>query len=434
MNILLVDDEQSAIQALLKEIDWAQFGFERILTANSAAKAREILGKEPVELLLCDIEMPVESGLELLEWIQREQISTECIFLTCYADFSYAQKALSLGSIDYCLKPIHREEIERSLWKAIGRRRETDSLMTESRAFQKNKAVLYGQFFTDFFSGYIVPEREAIQEALAERTLELNMDSLYLPIYIVPRVFDAAVRSEEKSRTVRRLHDFLKEGLQKTGYFFYDIKQSDHTLMVILEVKPEQESRVRKNAEQLCREFLIQAETLKGAVNYCYVGNPLKLTELPEQVEQLHTMDLRNSQQDEQLRFLCFYRSETDKQLEEAEWGQLTDAPVAMAKAYIRTHIREEILVPSIAREVHLNHCYLTRIFKKKTGKSLNQYILELKMEIARDELVNSGKNMGEIATGLGYLNYASFSRAFTNKVGMSPMEYRKQTAERSGE
>ena len=55
-------------------------------------------------------------------------------------------------------------------------------------------------------------------------------------------------------------------------------------------------------------------------------------------------------------------------------------------------------------------------------------------MDIAREELINSGKNMGEIATGLGYLNYASFSRAFTNKIGVSPMEYRKQMINRSKE
>lgn len=434
MNILLVDDEQSAILALLKEINWEQFGFNEILTANSAAKAREILRNKSVQILLCDIEMPLESGLEILEWVQKEQIPLECIFLTCYADFSYARKALSLGSVDYCLKPIHREEIENSLWKAIARRRETESLVMESRAFQKNKAVLYGQFFTDFFSGYIAPETEKISEALKERTLELSMDSLYLPIYIVPKGFALSIRSEEKSGIVRRLHDLLKEELQKTGYFFYDIKQSDYTLMVILEADAEKEGCVGKTAEELCRNFLMQAEMLGGAVNYCYVGKPLTLTELPEQVEQLHTMELKNNRRDEQLRFLKFYRSEAEKQEEEAEWGQITDAPVAMAKAYIRSHIREEIQVPGIAREVHLNQCYLTRIFKKKTGKSLNQYILDLKMEIAREELQNSGKNMGEIATGLGYLNYASFSRAFANKVGMSPMEYRKQMLDRSRE
>ena len=145
-------------------------------------------------------------------------------------------------------------------------------------------------------------------------------------------------------------------------------------------------------------------------------------------------MNLKNNQQDKQLRFLRFYKSEAEKQQEETEWGKLTDGPVAMAKVYIRSHIREEIQVSAIAREVHLNQCYLTRIFKKKTGKALNQYILDLKMDIAREELINSGKNMGEIATGLGYLNYASFSRAFTNKIGVSPMEYRKQMINRSKE
>ena len=45
--------------------------------------------------MLCDIDMPQGSGLELLEWLRNHEIQIECIFLSSYANFAYAQKALS---------------------------------------------------------------------------------------------------------------------------------------------------------------------------------------------------------------------------------------------------------------------------------------------------------------------------------------------------
>ena len=100
--------------------------------------------------------------------------------------------------------------------------------------------------------------------------------------------------------------------------------------------------------------------------------------------------------------------------------------PAEKVKAYIAEHIREEIPVTSIAEHVHMNNCYLTRIFKKETGKSIAQYILEKKMEVAKAELLTSEKTIGEIAMNLGYQNYGSFSRAFTKNTGVSPKEYKK--------
>ncbi len=65
MNILLVDDEAITIELLMSTIAWDSFSFDYIYTASSAAKAKQLLSENKIEILLCDIEMPMASGFAL---------------------------------------------------------------------------------------------------------------------------------------------------------------------------------------------------------------------------------------------------------------------------------------------------------------------------------------------------------------------------------
>ena len=75
-----------------------------------------------VDIMLCDIEMPGENGIELLRWVRQEHMDVECIFLTCHANFSYAQDAVKLDCMDYVLIPVRYEEIAESVRKVACRR------------------------------------------------------------------------------------------------------------------------------------------------------------------------------------------------------------------------------------------------------------------------------------------------------------------------
>ncbi|MNC32217.1 Melibiose operon regulatory protein [compost metagenome] len=79
-----------------------------------------------------------------------------------------------------------------------------------------------------------------------------------------------------------------------------------------------------------------------------------------------------------------------------------------------------------IAQNVHLNADYLTRIFKKEEGISISKYIINRKIERAKNLLADTNKSIGEIAAMVGYYNYSSFNRVFTKEVSMSPQEYKK--------
>ena len=67
MNLLIVDDEIVTTQVLEEQLDRALLSIDQIYVAYNTSMARDILQKNKVELILCDIEMPKENGIHFLE-------------------------------------------------------------------------------------------------------------------------------------------------------------------------------------------------------------------------------------------------------------------------------------------------------------------------------------------------------------------------------
>jgi two-component system response regulator YesN len=121
MKLLIVDDQPTVIEGILAGVNWDQLTIEQKFTAHNIFEAKDVIQMHPVDLLLCDIEMPMGSGLELYEWVLEQGYHIKCIFLTSHSEFSYAQKAIHLQGFDYLLQPVTYKEIEQSLQKAIDR-------------------------------------------------------------------------------------------------------------------------------------------------------------------------------------------------------------------------------------------------------------------------------------------------------------------------
>lgn len=119
MNLLIVNDEVIAIQGMVQAIHWQDIGIDEVKAAYDASMAKEIISAWPVDVILCDIEMPGESGIELLMWIQEKGYILESIILTCHADFEFARQAVRLGCRDYILTPATYETIAGKISEAV---------------------------------------------------------------------------------------------------------------------------------------------------------------------------------------------------------------------------------------------------------------------------------------------------------------------------
>lgn len=94
---------------------------------------------------------------------------------------------------------------------------------------------------------------------------------------------------------------------------------------------------------------------------------------------------------------------------------------------YIGGHLDEDITRESIGKIVFLNSDYLSRLFKKETGKSLCEYLLDKRMEKAKELLVKSDLPINMVALEVGYGNFAYFTKMFHKEAGVTPTEYRAE-------
>lgn len=143
MKLLIVDDEFFAVSGVLEGVNWEVLNFKEVLQAYSYTQAVEIMEKAFIDILLCDIEMPDESGLELVSWVNEHSPNTECIMLTCHDEFDYARQALLLKCLDYVLKPVRYEELTAILKKA-----------QETAAQKHHQALMedYGKKYLEHFA------------------------------------------------------------------------------------------------------------------------------------------------------------------------------------------------------------------------------------------------------------------------------------------
>ena len=93
---------------------------------------------------------------------------------------------------------------------------------------------------------------------------------------------------------------------------------------------------------------------------------------------------------------------------------------------YILDHMEEDISRQDIADYVFLNPDYLNRVFKKSTGESINQYIINKKLERARNLIRTSRMPIQEVAKHVGY-QVSYLSSSYKKRYGISPLQERKE-------
>lgn len=96
-------------------------------------------------------------------------------------------------------------------------------------------------------------------------------------------------------------------------------------------------------------------------------------------------------------------------------------------KNYLQAYLEYDISVSHITSVFHYNQQYLGRLFKKETGLSIREYILQQRIDRAQLLLENSGDTVSEIASRVGFNSVNYFNRHFKNKYGMSPTQYRNR-------
>ncbi|PLX86968.1 MAG: two-component system response regulator YehT [Desulfuromonas sp.] len=113
IRALIVDDEQHAreeLQVLLEATD----AFEIVGSCSNALEAIRVINRDQPQVIFLDIDMPVLSGFELLSMLEKEQMP-QVVFVTAYDEF--ALKAFEEQAVDYLLKPVDPERLNKTVEK-----------------------------------------------------------------------------------------------------------------------------------------------------------------------------------------------------------------------------------------------------------------------------------------------------------------------------
>ena len=95
-------------------------------------------------------------------------------------------------------------------------------------------------------------------------------------------------------------------------------------------------------------------------------------------------------------------------------------------KQYIHEHYCEEITLDILTKVTNFSGSYLSSTFSKEAGMTISEYILNSRMEQAKELLTTSFMNITEIAQNVGYQDAKYFSKLFQKQVGIRPSEYRE--------
>ena len=99
---------------------------------------------------------------------------------------------------------------------------------------------------------------------------------------------------------------------------------------------------------------------------------------------------------------------------------------VQKVQAYINEHFRKEIRLVTLAEMVGMTPVSFSRFFRLRTGKTLSEYIIDIRLGAASRLLVDSTRTVAEICYDCGFNNLSNFNRMFKRKKGCAPKEFRE--------
>lgn len=127
-SILIVEDDLT-FSTMLKT--WlGKKGFD-VETAGTCTKARKLITSKKFSLLLSDLRLPDQDGMQLLTWMRELDINTPFIMMTSYGEIQNAVTAMKLGATDYIKKPVQPDELLKKINEAL------ESSSTEKNSPQK---------------------------------------------------------------------------------------------------------------------------------------------------------------------------------------------------------------------------------------------------------------------------------------------------------
>lgn len=468
MKMIIADDERMAVLgmvSILREL----YGQDLTLleAANGAQLVSQVREQRP-DIAFIDIRMPVMDGLTALTQVRRDSVETQCIMLSGYAEFDYARQALSLGAVDYLLKPVSAGELEKAVGRAMqnlaGQRKARDTAFS-SRLLQQlccrtqevdDAQAPDGSIF-EVYQLYF--DHAQTEDALA-RSAELLAKSVETEapgLRAVCRPFPGVVSLFESVRPenalCRRglLERFAKEwsahALYARADTLYAIVESayrlqDASALRVLrweeyltewpQTSADEESAARA-AQALGQSLADQDFDLFQSSFALLCGGAGTDQWTSREYQSISSyLGLAPAESLSGLKENVMARA--DAVFRQGKSKRSDEVTVEKVMEYLQAHFSQsDIGVDTIAHDVGITPNYLSSIFRKITGDGLNEYLTRMRIDHARQLLTGQpAMRISDVAQATGYTNTRYFSRVFLNKTGMLPSVFADLAAKKA--
>nr|WP_307991745.1 response regulator [uncultured Niameybacter sp.] len=456
-RVLLIDDENYVLKSLTLSIPWESLSLSIAASFNGAQDALNFLEKEPIDIIITDIQMPGFSGLELAKIIHTKYPHIQMIIISGFAHFSYAQTAMRYGVIEYVLKPIDTNELIYCLQKATTHLIKASSIQSNIIHFiEENNEVELKKYLED--QGFS-QNQFYVATSINLPALE-NIPQPYLTFqfgkkkyaYLSPNPYDlqesltlhlgslGGIGICASPITVDKLHKTIKEcDLKAYQYFMegqttlYSTLPSSHPVELIGEV-----------AYYLSKHQTAKLNTLLNQIHTLSLNKELNILFALHLFQLILSSDLLDSKTKivdyynfDQLtdEFSCFSHMLTfiSTILDESKEPPLqndysTNTNFLVILKYINDHFTEPLSLQTLSEQLHMNASYISQLFKKETQTTYIKYLTNLRVNYAKELLDTSTLSVDEVCEQAGFNDYFYFSKVFKKVVSLSPAQYRSRS------
>ena len=225
-SLVVVDDEAGTRDTLCSCFPWEKLGFKVVFQAGDGQKALDYIRQYPVDVVLCDIRMPVFSGIDLARELYLSKTPTKVVFLSGYREFEYAKKALEFGVKNYILKPAKYEELV-NVFSEIKRERDEERYYKYPNVHVSDKKAQNEGF--DLEDEIIKTVKNYVYQNYSKATLEdaaklVYMNPNYLSYYFKQKTggnfsdFLTEIRMKNAAKLLKNIDLKIYEVGQMVGY------------------------------------------------------------------------------------------------------------------------------------------------------------------------------------------------------------------------
>ncbi|MGN8770627.1 response regulator transcription factor [Paenibacillus barengoltzii] len=388
MNILIADDERAIREGIKRTINriYPEYGVELAEGAEAAAK---LMGEKQYDIVLTDILMPGMNGLEFMRISKRRFPRVKWVVISAHSEFAYAQEAVRLGARDYLLKPIGKTRLQEIISTLAAEVREESELTKEEELLRANLKYL----------------REGVFQRLASGLDIGNLDLTpfiedYQSFYLMMVQMDAGDKDVRLEHFI--VENVLSELIERHGRGFVVSYDRQSLLGLIAPREPERIERFQEEVKAHLKHYLkVPFQIVHSGLNNDFQSVPQVVMRMKQ-------------------------ASNSPVALLDPPKGSGEKA-IEVALQYIKEHYNEELSLEKVASIVFLNPAYFSQLFKQKVGLGYKEYVTSLRLEQAKQLLLNPKLKVGEIAEYLGYQDIRHFAQMFRKKYHVTPNEYRQQ-------